>query len=310
MRHDIGQSDGCVTDLIYVMYWIKILFRVSSSKIYVFPVVYLCFSMKIQLLRLLSRSAQPLLLACVTAIGSVTIGNSTVLAQSTATNPTISVPEFKNTTNSSWWWTGNTSKELADALSNELTATGNFTVVERQKIGEVLSEQELAELGIVKQETAAKQGEMTSAQYIILGKVTSYEEGVATESGGNNFGINLGIINIGNNDRSSKQEAYVAIDLRVVDSTTGEVVHARTVEGRATDTAESSANNVSIFGISSGSDNQSTQKAPVGKALRAGLIEITDYLNCVMVEKDSCLVEYSAKDQRRRSKTKDTLILE
>jgi len=151
---------------------------------------------------------------------------------------------------------------------------------------------------------------MTGARYIILGQVTSYEEGVSQESRGNNFGINLGIVNIGNNDRSTKQEAYVAIDLRVVDSTTGKVVHARTVEGRATDTAASSANSVSIFGISSGSDNQSTKKAPVGKALRAGLVEITDYLNCVMVAKDSCLAEYDAKEKRRRSNTKDTLILD
>jgi curli biogenesis system outer membrane secretion channel CsgG len=272
------------------------------------------FPMNISRLHRLFPSAQSLCLAGVALMTTLTLGAADAFAQSPGPKPTISVPEFKNNTNSAgspwWWWTGNTSRELADALSNELTSTGNFTVVERQKIGEVLSEQELAELGIVKAETGAKKGEMTGAQYIILGKVTSYEEGVAQESKGNNFGINLGIVNIGNNDRSSKQEAYVAIDLRVVDSTTGEVVYARTVEGRATDTAASSANSVSILGISTGSDNQSTKKAPVGKALRAGLIEITDYLSCVMVEKDGCLAEYDAKEKRRRSGTKDTLILD
>ena len=262
--------------------------------------------MKIQPLRLVPLHV----LTGLALIGGAALGPVPAVAQSLSGNPTISVPAFKNTTNSSWWWTGNTSKELADALSNELTATGNFTVVERQKLGAVLSEQELAELGIVKPETAAKKGEMTGAQYIILGKVTAYEEGVSQESGGNNFGINLGIVNIGNNERSSKQEAYVAIDLRVVDSTTGEVVHARTVEGRATDTSESSASSISVFGISTGSDSQSAKKAPVGKALRAGLIEITDYLSCVMVEQDSCLAEYDAKDKRRRANTKDTLILD
>ncbi len=226
--------------------------------------------------------------------------------------PTISVPEFKNDTNMNWWWwSGNTSRELADALSNELTSTGNFQLVERQNLGSVLSEQELAELGLTRPETSAQKGQLTGAQYIILGRVTAYEEGVSEESGGNNFGINLGLFSVGNNERQAKQEAYVAIDLRVVDSTTGEVVYARTVEGRATDTESSSANNVRILGIiNTGKDSQSASRAPVGKALRAGLIEITDYLSCVMVEQDGCIREYENKEKSRREKTKDILNLD
>ncbi|AGF50827.1 sll1835 [Synechocystis sp. PCC 6803] len=237
---------------------------------------------------------------------------SGTLAAQAQGKPTISVPEFKNDTNMSWWWwSGNTSRELADALSNELTSTGNFQVVERQNLGSVLSEQELAELGLTRPETSAQRGQLTGAQYIVLGRVTAYEEGVSSESGGNNFGLNLGLFSIGNSERQAKQEAYVAIDLRVVDSSTGEVVYARTVEGRATDTAASSANNVNILGIvNTGQDNQSTSRAPVGKALRAGLVEITDYLSCVMVEQDNCIQEYQDKDRQRRQKTKDTLILE
>ncbi|MEB3174625.1 MAG: CsgG/HfaB family protein [Cyanobacteriota bacterium] len=232
-------------------------------------------------------------------------------AQSNQNKPTISVPDFKNETNW-WWWNTNTSRQLADALSNELTSTGNFAVVERQKLGAVLSEQELAELGLVKPGTGAKKGELTGAQYIILGKVTSYEEGVESESGGQNFGLNLGIVNIGNSGRQEKKQAYVAIDLRVVDSTTGEVVYARTVEGKATDSSESAASDVGFLGglVRTGNDNQKTTKAPVGKALRAGLIEITNYLSCVMVEQDACLKEFQAKEQKRRQNTQDVLQLE
>ncbi|MCT0254493.1 CsgG/HfaB family protein [Synechocystis sp. CS-94] len=253
----------------------------------------------------LASKALPFLLI----LTGICSGNLTAQAQS---KPTISVPEFKNDTNMSWWWwTGNTSRELADALSNELTSTGNFQVVERQNLGSVLSEQELAELGLTRPETSAQKGQLTGAQYIVLGRVTAYQEGVSSESGGNNFGLNLGLFSIGNSERQAKQEAYVAIDLRVVDSTTGEVVYARTVEGRATDTAASSANNVNILGIvNTGQDNQSEAKAPVGKALRAGLVEITDYLSCVMVEQDGCVQEYQDKEKRRREKTKDTLLLE
>ena len=235
--------------------------------------------------------------------------NPTIVAQYQQEKLTISVPSFKNES-SWWWWRSGTSRQLADALSNELTSTGKFTVVERQKLGEVLSEQELAELGLVKQETAAQKGQLTGAKYIVLGKVTSYEEGVSTESGGQNFGINLGLIRVGNDSNTSKQQAYVAIDLRVVDSTTGEVVYARTVEGRATSESESASNSVGILGISTGNNSQKTNKAPVGKALRAGLIEITNYLSCVMVDQDTCISEYEAKEERRRNNTLDVLDLE
>lgn len=246
-------------------------------------------------------------LAILTLIVTISTCSENTLAQE---KPTISVPEFKNET-TWWWWQTSTSRELADALSNELTSTGKFTIVERQKLGEVLSEQELAELGLVRQETAAKKGNLTGARYIVLGKVTSYEEGVSSESSGGNFGLNLGIINLGNSGGNSKKEAYVAIDLRVVDSTTGEVVYARTVEGRATDESENSSSNAGFLGIfSTGNNNQKTSKAPVGKALRAGLIEITNYLSCVMVDKGSCVAEFEQKEQRRRNNTLDTLQLE
>jgi curli biogenesis system outer membrane secretion channel CsgG len=65
-----------------------------------------------------------------------------------------------------------------------------------------------------------------------------------------------------------------------------------------------------LFGISLSGDQSKTDKAPVGKALRAGLIEITNYLSCVMVDKGSCLAEFEQKEQRRRDNTQDVLQLE
>jgi curli biogenesis system outer membrane secretion channel CsgG len=230
-------------------------------------------------------------------------------AVSAQTKPTISVPEFKNET-SWWWWSGNTSNELADALSNELTATGKFKVVERQKLGAVLSEQELANLGLVRPGTGAKKGQLTGSQYIVLGKVTAYEEGVSEESGGLSGGISLGGIRIGGGDRSNKSQAYIAVDLRVVDSTTGEVVYSRTVEGRATSESKSQAGGISLGGIDVGTDNSKTSRAPVGKALRSALIEATDYLSCVMVDKGNCVAKFEEKDRTRRDKTRGVLQLE
>jgi curli biogenesis system outer membrane secretion channel CsgG len=237
---------------------------------------------------------------------------TTVQAQSTTarTRPTISVPEFKNET-TWWWWRAETARDLAAVLSNELTSTGKFSVVERQKLGTVLSEQELAELGLTRQGTGAKKGQLTGSQYIVLGQVTSYEEGVANEStGGRVGGIRIGGIRIGGGGRKSSQEAYIAIDLRVVDSSTGEVVAARTVEGRATSEASGGNVGVSVGGISLGGDREKAKRAPVGKALRAALIEATNYLSCVMVEKGSCVAKYEEKEQKRRNSSEDLLKLD
>jgi len=237
---------------------------------------------------------------------SLAVGTHGALAQA---KPTISVPSFKNETNW-WWWKSSTATELGDALSNELTATGNFKVVERQKLQAVLSEQELAELGLVKKGTGAKKGELTSAQYVILGKVTAFEEGVSKKSGGNKAGgCFLGIC-VGGSDQKSEAEAYVAIDLRVVDTTTGEVAYARTVEGRATDKSESKTSSFRVFGIGNDSNSSEEKKAPVGKALRAALIETTEYLSCVMYKKDACIDTYAAKDAKRRQGTQDVLKLD
>ena len=91
------------------------------------------------------------------------------------TTPTVSVPDFKNNVTGTWWWQGPVAQDLSSALANELAATGDLKVVERRQLGQVLSEQELAELGIVPKAspTAAKKGQMTGARYIVLGTVTS-----------------------------------------------------------------------------------------------------------------------------------------
>jgi curli biogenesis system outer membrane secretion channel CsgG len=252
------------------------------------------------------RSAVQTLVAIAIVGSSVGMGTGAALAQS---KPTISVPSFKNETNW-WWWKSSTSQELGDALSNELSATGHFKVVERQKLQDVLSEQELADLGLTRKGTGAKRGELTGAQYVVLGRVSAFEEGVSKKSGGLGGGFCLFGVCAGGSGQSSESEAYVAIDLRVVDTTTGEVMYSRTVEGRATDKSEAQGGSIGFRGLNVGGNQAEEKKVPVGKALRSALIESTNYLSCVMYKKDTCVAEYQAKDTKRRQNTQDVLKLE
>lgn len=203
-------------------------------------------------MRITSRT----LIALAIASSSVGISSGEAFTQA---KPTISVPSFKNETN--WWWKSSTSQELGDALSNELSATGNFKVVEHQKLDAVLSEQELAELSLTRKGTGAKRGELTGAQYVILGRVSSYEEGVSKKTGGTRGNFCLFGVCAGGGERKSESEAYVSIDLRVVNTTTGEVAFSGTVEDRATDKAASCGSTIAIRGLNVGSDASEEKKS-------------------------------------------------
>ncbi len=174
-------------------------------------------------------------------------------------------------------------------LSNELSSTGDFRVLERSKLGNVLEEQNLAASGRVRSGTGAKMGQVTGADYLVFGTVTSYEENTASTGGGLSFrGISVG---------GKKSEAYLAVDLRVVNATTGEVDFSRTIEGRSSGGGVS----VGVYRGGFGGDLAHEENTPAGKAIRAALVEATDYLDCVMVKRGSCESEFNAKEQKRRA---------
>jgi curli biogenesis system outer membrane secretion channel CsgG len=211
--------------------------------------------------------------------------------------PSVGVAEFTNDTTASWWYS-DVGRDLASMLTNELASTEKFKIVERAKLGKVLEEQDLAEAGRVSKKTGAKIGKLTGAQYLVYATVTAFDTNTAGTGGGIGFrGISIG---------GKKEEAYLAIDLRVVDTTTGEVEFTRTVEGRATSYGMSGG--LSRGGFSGGLSKY--EKTPTGKAIRGAIIEITDYLSCAMVDKDDCMDAYKAKEKARRDKSKSTLKIE
>lgn len=219
------------------------------------------------------------------------------LAQRGAGKPVIAVTEFRNESGAAWW-RGGVGWELAGMLTNELAATGDFKVVERNKIEDVLSEQNLAASGRVSPGTGAKIGKLTGAQYLVTGTVTAYEEETASTGGGISFGgVSLG---------GKSEKAYLAIDLRVINATTGEVDFVRTIEGNA----KGGGMSIGLYRGGFGGSLSQENKTPAGKAIRAALVEATDYLACVMVKQDGCESEYDAKENRRREKTRGAIDLD
>jgi curli biogenesis system outer membrane secretion channel CsgG len=214
-----------------------------------------------------------------------------------ANKPVMAVNDFKNETSAGWWY-GGAGRDLADMLTNELAGTGKFKMVEREKLAAVLDEQDLADSGRVAKKTGAKIGKLTGAQYIVTGALSAFEENTRGTGGGVSFrGISVG---------GKKEDAYLAIDLRVIDTTTGEIEFTRTVEARAS----SGGLAVGVHRGGFGGNLGKYEKTPTGKAIRAVMMEISEYLSCAMVDKGGCMDEYQAKEGARREKTKKAIKLD
>jgi curli biogenesis system outer membrane secretion channel CsgG len=216
---------------------------------------------------------------------------------SAAGKPVMAVSDFRNDTSAAWWY-GGVGSDLAGMLTNELAGTGNFKMVERDKLDAVLDEQDLADSGRVSKKTGAKIGKLTGAQYLVTATLSAFESDVKGTGGGVSFrGVSLG---------GKKEDAYMAVDLRVIDTTTGEIEFTRTVEARAS----SGGLSVGLYRGGFGGNLSKYEKTPTGKAIRAVIMEISEYLSCAMVEKGDCLAAYQAKESSRREKTKKSIKLD
>ena len=205
-----------------------------------------------------------------------------------ADKPVLGVAEFTNDVTGVHWWNPDVGRELSGMLINELAATGAFSMVERSKLDAVLAEQNLGASGRVEKGTEAKIGKLTGAEYLVMATVTAFEEGTKKTGGGIGYkGLRIG---------GKKGESYIAIDLRVVNSNKGTVDYVRSVEARA------KSKGLSVGGYRHGFSGSlaTEEKTPTGKVIRAVIVEIVGYLECVMVKQDGCKASYDAKEAKRK----------
>jgi curli biogenesis system outer membrane secretion channel CsgG len=203
----------------------------------------------------------------------------------TAEKPRIGVLRFTNNTHAGWWH-GGMGGELQDLLIAELDA--------------VVSEQKLGASGLVRKETAPEVGKLTGARYLISATVSAFEENTS----GKDAGFSLMGVSVG----GSKGKAYMAVDLKVMDTNTGEIADARTVEATSESTGMRLGLNLGFFSGNLGEK----AKTPTGKAIRGCVVEIAQYLECSLLQgkESSCMKEYDEKESKRKQKTKDSIKLE
>lgn len=148
---------------------------------------------------------------------------------------------------------------MADQLTAALMKSGQFIVVERQNISDVIKEENFANSGRVMKAKSAETGKLVAAQILIQGDITEYD----CKTSGSSSGIGFGGFHIGD----SHQAAHVGLILRLIDTTTGEVIAAQRVEGTAKSGGMS-------FGVSAGAAQFGTsgfKSTPMGKAVQMAI---------------------------------------
>jgi len=210
--------------------------------------------------------------------------------------PRIGVLRFTNQT-SAGWWSASVGSELSDLLASELGSTKAFQVLERREIEAVIGEQDLGASGRINPETKAQIGKIKGAKYLVAGTVSSYEE--STKGGG--AGLSVGGLRLG----GSKEKTYIAIDLKVVDTETGQIVDTRTIEAESSGVGLEAG--ISIKGVSLSGGG--FERTPAGKAIRACVIYLSEYLECSLVrgEDDRCMKKWDKMEETRRARTKGTI---
>ena len=98
------------------------------------------------------------------------------------------------------------------------------------------------------------------------------------------------------------------MDVKVVDTETGEIVDTRTIEATVKAKAGDAGLSLRNFSIGGGAH----KKTATGKAIRACIVYISEYLTCSLVQgKDApCMKKWDRMDAKRREKTKGSIDLE
>ncbi len=215
--------------------------------------------------------------------------------------PRIGVLRFTNKVAGTgfWVWNPKVASNLQDMFISELKSTDAFHVLERKEINLVLSEQDLSASGRVSKETLVKMKRIKGAKYLIAGTVSAFEMSNSTGGGISFKGISL---------RGKKTKVYIAVDVKVIDAETGEIVDTRTIEAKAK--GRTIGVGVTIKDLSLSGDD--AKKTPVGKAIRACMIYISEYLKCSLakVHYPKCMKKWDKMEKKRKKKTKESIDLD
>src|SRR3989338_439925 len=125
---------------------------------------------------------------------------------------------------------------LREMLVTALINSNRFSVVERQVLGAVIQEEELGASGASQQGLeGAQRGRIKTADLIITAAVTEFEPQASGGRAGIGGGGGVGSGILGGLLGAALNKAHMALDIRIVDASTSEILAATRVQGQASD---------------------------------------------------------------------------
>ncbi|MCR4427402.1 MAG: CsgG/HfaB family protein [Firmicutes bacterium] len=135
---------------------------------------------------------------------------------------TVAVLDFKMGDVYKWWtWNWDVSGGVTALVTDALVGKGQYRIVERSRITQVLGEQDFGQSGRVDESSAVEIGKLLGARVLVYGTVTEFN---FASTGG----IKIGGVGLGGSKARTKLSG------RVVDAQTGEILGSIVGEGEET----------------------------------------------------------------------------
>ena len=165
-----------------------------------------------------------------------------VFAGSACANPRLAVRAFEDRSEEGKAPAG----AIMDMMVTELNKADVFDLMERERLDYIADEIKLGQSGLMDPSTAPKVGKIKGVQYTMTGAITAY---YYSEKGSGFVVPVLGFA-------TQAKTAYVMLDLRVIDNSTGQIVYSSNELGQSKQVMKGAAGAYKGFFI--GSYNRTT----------------------------------------------------
>lgn len=165
-------------------------------------------------------------------------------------------------------------KQATDILSARLTETGKFLMFERQDLGKIKAEQDMANINT----------SMVGADYLIIGSVSEFGRTAVSE---------VGIFS-----RNLKQRANATVNVRLIDVTTGQIIFSQEGSGEALSEASRTFGVGEAAGYDSKIDDQALSAA-ISKLVSNLVENLTDkpWAAYILDQQDGKIIISGGKSQ-------------
>ncbi|MBW2095281.1 MAG: hypothetical protein JRI80_10360 [Deltaproteobacteria bacterium] len=166
---------------------------------------------------------------------------------------------------------------LRDMLTTAMVQTKRYRVLERQNLASLQQEMALSKSGYT-DKSGIKKGGIKGADLLIMGAVTGWEPGTSGGGGGLGGGILGKASAIFGAIKGAVKKSSMAMDIRIVDTHTSEVLAATRVEGVAKDVNLGGSLAVLTGTGGMGGGLGAFAKTPMEKAIRKCIYEAVKYI--------------------------------